>query len=194
MGQKTHPYGFRLGYNKPWRSRWFAGRDYADLLHEDVVLRRAAEGAAALGGHQLHRYRTRRQQAGHPHLHRAPGHHHRPQGRGNRQAQERNAEAHQARSAHRHSGSAPAGAGRATGGRIDRAAARKARGLPPRHAQGRGFGAAFRLQGHQGSRGGPAERRGNRAQGMVPARPPAAADAARGHRFWFCRRPTPPTA
>lgn len=40
MGQKTHPYGFRLGYNKPWRSRWYAGRDYADLLHEDVVLRR----------------------------------------------------------------------------------------------------------------------------------------------------------
>ena len=25
LGQKTHPYGFRLGYNKPWRSRWFAG-------------------------------------------------------------------------------------------------------------------------------------------------------------------------
>src|SRR5207247_2230577 len=40
LGQKTHPYGFRLGYNKPWRSRWFAGRDYADLLYEDVMLRR----------------------------------------------------------------------------------------------------------------------------------------------------------
>ena len=40
MGQKTHPYGFRLGYNKPWRSRWYAGKDYADLLHEDVRLRR----------------------------------------------------------------------------------------------------------------------------------------------------------
>ena len=40
MGQKTHPYGFRLGYNKPWRSRWYAGKDYAELLHEDVRLRR----------------------------------------------------------------------------------------------------------------------------------------------------------
>ena len=40
MGQKTHPYGFRLGYNKPWKSRWYADRDYADLLHEDVKLRR----------------------------------------------------------------------------------------------------------------------------------------------------------
>ncbi|HVB35209.1 MAG TPA: 30S ribosomal protein S3 [Patescibacteria group bacterium] len=39
MGQKTHPYGFRLGYNKTWRSRWFARREYADLLHEDIELR-----------------------------------------------------------------------------------------------------------------------------------------------------------
>ncbi|NDQ57945.1 MAG: 30S ribosomal protein S3 [Acidipila sp.] len=40
MGQKTHPYGFRLGYNKTWKSRWYADRDYAELLHEDVKLRR----------------------------------------------------------------------------------------------------------------------------------------------------------
>jgi small subunit ribosomal protein S3 len=39
MGQKVHPYGFRLGYNKTWRSRWFARREYADLLHEDIQLR-----------------------------------------------------------------------------------------------------------------------------------------------------------
>ena len=40
MGQKTHPYGFRLGYNKAWKSRWFAKKEYADLLHEDVILRK----------------------------------------------------------------------------------------------------------------------------------------------------------
>ena len=40
MGQKTHPYGFRLGYNKGWKSRWFAKKEYADLLHEDVILRK----------------------------------------------------------------------------------------------------------------------------------------------------------
>jgi len=40
VGQKTHPFGFRLGYNKTWRSRWFADREYADLLHEDIELRR----------------------------------------------------------------------------------------------------------------------------------------------------------
>ena len=39
MGQKTHPYGFRLGFNKTWRSRWFAKKNYADLLHEDLKLR-----------------------------------------------------------------------------------------------------------------------------------------------------------
>ncbi len=40
MGQKTHPYGFRLGYNNTWRSRWYAdGKNYADLLHEDLQLR-----------------------------------------------------------------------------------------------------------------------------------------------------------
>ena len=40
MGQKTHPYGFRLGYNNTWRSRWYAeGTSYADLLHEDLQLR-----------------------------------------------------------------------------------------------------------------------------------------------------------
>ncbi len=39
MGQKTHPYGFRLVYNKPWHSRWYAERDYADLLQEDLALR-----------------------------------------------------------------------------------------------------------------------------------------------------------
>jgi small subunit ribosomal protein S3 len=40
LGQKTHPYGFRLGYNKSWKSRWFAKKEYADLLHEDVQLRK----------------------------------------------------------------------------------------------------------------------------------------------------------
>jgi small subunit ribosomal protein S3 len=40
LGQKTHPYGFRLGFNKAWKSRWFATREYADLLHEDVELRK----------------------------------------------------------------------------------------------------------------------------------------------------------
>src|SRR5947208_9446981 len=39
MGQKVHPYGFRLGYTKPWKSRWFVERDYAKLLLEDFKLK-----------------------------------------------------------------------------------------------------------------------------------------------------------
>src|SRR5450756_730105 len=41
MGQKTHPYGFRLGVTKTWRSRWFAKQDYARLLKEDLDLKDA---------------------------------------------------------------------------------------------------------------------------------------------------------
>ena len=39
MGQKVHPYGFRLGVTKTWRSRWFAKQDYSKLLHEDLELK-----------------------------------------------------------------------------------------------------------------------------------------------------------
>src|SRR6201987_5932129 len=39
MGQKVHPYGFRLGFTKPWRSRWFAKQDYAKLLQEDLEVK-----------------------------------------------------------------------------------------------------------------------------------------------------------
>jgi len=40
MGQKVHPIGFRLGYVKTWRSRWYAEKDYASLLHEDLALKK----------------------------------------------------------------------------------------------------------------------------------------------------------
>jgi small subunit ribosomal protein S3 len=39
VGQKVHPYGFRLGIIYDWKSRWFATRDYADLLQEDLAIR-----------------------------------------------------------------------------------------------------------------------------------------------------------
>ena len=41
MGQKVHPYGFRIGVTKTWRSRWFAKADYAKLLHEDLDLKKS---------------------------------------------------------------------------------------------------------------------------------------------------------
>jgi small subunit ribosomal protein S3 len=39
MGQKVHPIGFRLGVIKTWDSRWYAKKNYASLLHEDIKIR-----------------------------------------------------------------------------------------------------------------------------------------------------------
>jgi small subunit ribosomal protein S3 len=39
MGHKVHPYGFRIGINKPWLAKWYADRDYATLLQEDMRIR-----------------------------------------------------------------------------------------------------------------------------------------------------------
>ena len=39
MGQKVHPKGFRLNITENWDSRWFARREYSDLLHEDIKIR-----------------------------------------------------------------------------------------------------------------------------------------------------------
>jgi small subunit ribosomal protein S3 len=39
MGHKVHPYGYRIGINKPWLAKWYADRDYATLLQEDMAIR-----------------------------------------------------------------------------------------------------------------------------------------------------------
>ncbi|MDW8254834.1 MAG: 30S ribosomal protein S3 [Chloroflexota bacterium] len=39
MGHKVHPIGFRLGVNKTWQSKWYADRQYTELLHEDLRIR-----------------------------------------------------------------------------------------------------------------------------------------------------------
>jgi small subunit ribosomal protein S3 len=50
MGQKTHPYGFRLVYNKGWKSRWYAGKDYAKVLADDIRLRQSLKRRLAHAG------------------------------------------------------------------------------------------------------------------------------------------------
>jgi small subunit ribosomal protein S3 len=40
MGQKVNPIGLRVGINRTWDSRWYAGRDFANLLHEDLKLKK----------------------------------------------------------------------------------------------------------------------------------------------------------
>jgi len=50
LGQKVHPYGFRIGFNRTWRSRWYASRKYSDLLHEDLKLRGELKNRLANAG------------------------------------------------------------------------------------------------------------------------------------------------
>ena len=40
MGQKVNPHGIRLGIVKTWDAKWYAGKDYAANLHEDIKIRR----------------------------------------------------------------------------------------------------------------------------------------------------------
>jgi small subunit ribosomal protein S3 len=40
MGQKTNPIGFRLGVTRTWDSRWYAKKNYQELLHEDIKIRK----------------------------------------------------------------------------------------------------------------------------------------------------------
>lgn len=44
MGQKTHPKIFRVGVIESWDSKWYADRDYAELLHEDLRVKRFLKG------------------------------------------------------------------------------------------------------------------------------------------------------
>src|SRR5262249_3321798 len=50
VGQKVHPFGFRLGSKKPWRPRGSANREYAKLLHEDVARRQSLKNRFAHAG------------------------------------------------------------------------------------------------------------------------------------------------
>ena len=152
MGQKVHPYGFRLGFNKPWRSRWFAKQGYAKLLQEDLELKEALRErlkAAGVSSIEVDR----------------PGNKLRVTIRtsrpgiiiGRKGAEIEKLKQDMAKKTKRevfidiqevHKPELDA----QLVSRIDRAAAGKARGVPPRDAQGGGFGAALRLQGHQGAR------------------------------------------
>jgi small subunit ribosomal protein S3 len=39
MGHKVHPYGFRLGVSRTWNAKWYADKEYTDLLKEDIKIR-----------------------------------------------------------------------------------------------------------------------------------------------------------
>src|SRR6516162_2239621 len=189
MGQKVHPYGFRLGFTKPWKSRWFAERDYDKQLHEDVKLKNELKEklkSAGVSAIEIERPGNKLRiiiKTARPGI---------IIGRKGAEIDKLKAELQ-----------------KRTGGKdifvdiqevhkpeLDAqlvsesiAAAGKAGGLPARHAQSGGFGAAVRMQGNQGSRERKVEWQRNRAVGVVSAGALAAAHAARGHRFRIQRSP-----
>ena len=137
MGQKVHPYGFRLGFNRTWHSRWFSEKDYAKLLHEDLKLRKELKRRLSHAGvseidieRAADKLKVNIQTS-------RPGHHHRQAG----------AEVDKLRDELRKRTGTEVHinimeiqrpeTGRAARGRVDRAAARAARGVPPRDEEGR---------------------------------------------------------
>ena len=50
MGQKVHPYGFRLGYIKDWHSNWYVKENYGETLHEDLRIRRYLDKSLSNAG------------------------------------------------------------------------------------------------------------------------------------------------
>ena len=142
MGQKVNPIGLRVGINRTWDSRWFADGDYADLLHEDLEIRRFL--------------RKRLQQAGVSRIvierpakkARISIHTARPGvviGKKGADIEKLRAAAgkdHRQRSASEHSRNPQAGDRCQAGGREHRLAAGAPGGLPPRHEARRAVGHA----------------------------------------------------
>ena len=76
MGQKVHPYGFRLGYNKTWISNWYAKKGYSEQLIEDMVLRKHIFKTLSHAG--ISKVEIERGEDEYPY--RATGNHHREKG------------------------------------------------------------------------------------------------------------------
>ncbi len=195
MGQKVNPVGLRLGINRTWDSRWYAGKtSYGTLLHEDMEIRKALMKELKQAAVSQDRDRAPAQEVPRHHPFGAPRRRHRQEGRRHREAAPQGRGADRQRRRHQHRRNPQAGTRRAAGRRIDRAAARAPRGLPPRDEARRAIGDAARRRRHPHQLLGPARRRRDRADGMVSRRPRAAAHACAPMSITAWRRRSPPTA
>ena len=79
MGQKVHPYGFRLGYNKDWHSHWYAKKQFGEFLLEDLKLKKDLKEPLCRRRRVARGYRARCESPEDHHLHLASGNHHRSQ-------------------------------------------------------------------------------------------------------------------
>ena len=143
MGQKVNPIGLRLGINRTWDSRWFAIRgEYAQLLHEDLKIRKHILKTRKQAGISQGRHRAPAQEVPRHDPHRASRRPDRQEGRGHREAPQGACDDDRLRRAPEHRRSAQAGDRRHAGGREHRPAARAPRGFPPRHEAGGAVGDA----------------------------------------------------
>ena len=95
MGQKVNPIGLRLGINRTWDSRWFAGKkEYGKLLQEDIKIREHLSEKLKAGRRLAHRDRASAQEVPHHDPFGASGRRHRQEGRRHREAEERRPEIH----------------------------------------------------------------------------------------------------
>jgi len=182
MGQKVHPYGFRLGFTKTWRSRWFAKQDYAKLLREDLELKNSLRDrlkAAGVSSIEVDRPGNKL---------RITIHTSRPGIIiGRKGAEIEKLKQDMAKKTKRevfidiqevHKPELDAQlVSESIALQLEKRVAFQS------HAQGCRLGAALRLQRDQGPGFRTSERRRNRAHGMVSAGPAAAAHAARRYRF-----------
>ena len=183
MGHKVNPIGLRLGINRTWDSRWFAGADYSKLLHEDLKLRNHLR--TKLRGAGVSRVVIERP-AKKPRVTiyaARPGRGDRQEGPGHRGSEEGPRQDGQGRGVAEHRRNPQAGDRRDAGGREHRPAAGAPRGVPPRDEARGAVGDAARRAGHPDQLRRPSRRRGNRAGRVVSRRPRAAAHAARRHRL-----------
>ena len=185
MGQKVHPYGFRLGVTKTWRSRWFAKQDYAKLLKEDLDLKDALRErlrAAGVSSIEVDRPGNKLRitiQTSRPGI---------IIGRKGAEIEKLKQDLAKKtkrevfidiQEVHKPELDAQLVSESIALQLEKRVAFRRAM----RKQSGDRLGAALRLQGNQSSRIGPLERRRNRAHRMVFAGPPSAPHAACGYRL-----------
>ena len=57
MGQKVNPHGLRVGIIKDWDTKWYAEKDFADYLVEDVKIRKFIKKKLYVAGVPKNRYR-----------------------------------------------------------------------------------------------------------------------------------------
>ena len=187
MGQKVHPVGIRLGITKEWSSRWYANSQtfpiYVEQDHRVREFLRKKLKEASISRIHIERPAKKANIT----IHTA-----RPGvviGKKGEDIEKLRGEVAKllgdaaARRAAQHRRDPQAGARCAARGRRHRPAARAPRAVPPRHAPRRDEHDAHRRRRHQGAGVGPLERRRDRALGVVPRRPRAAAHAPRGHRL-----------